>query len=130
MALVLPTISSMTASTRTRYVVNLGNAELIPLGEGREFQVGGMAIAVFRTRDGIFATQVACPHMGGPLADSLVGANVIVCPMHSCTYEIRTGVPVGHNYGTLRTFPATINLQGEILVTLEDHDPVVMRERS
>jgi nitrite reductase (NADH) small subunit len=48
--------------------VTLGPVDLIPAGEGRNFDVAGQRIAVFRSRSGhVFAVQAACPHKGGPL---------------------------------------------------------------
>ena len=64
-----------------RHVV--GRVEDIPLGEGRAFVAGDTQVAVFRTRDGaLHATQAACPHSGGPLADGQTDSIALVCPLH------------------------------------------------
>ncbi len=71
-------------STRTGQVV--GRVEDVPLGEGRAFVVGDTQVAVFRLRDGsLHATQAACPHAGGPLADGQTDLDVLVCPLHLYT---------------------------------------------
>ncbi len=71
---------------------DLGPLEQIPLGEGRNFEVAGRRIAVFRTRDGrVFATQAECPHRGGPLADGLVGGGTLMCPLHEWRFDLTTG---------------------------------------
>ena len=67
--------------TTTGYV--LGPVAEIPPGEGRAFVAGGVQVAVFRLRDGsLHATQAACPHAGGPLADGQTDLDVLVCPLH------------------------------------------------
>jgi hypothetical protein len=63
-------------------LINLGPIDRIPLGEGREFEVEGELIAVFRARDGgVFGAQARCPHRAGHLADGVVGGGLVVCPM-------------------------------------------------
>ena len=70
----------------------VGRVEDIPPGEGRAFAVGDTQIAVFRLRDGsLHATQAACPHAGGPLADGLSDLNVLVCPLHQYAYRWSDG---------------------------------------
>ena len=63
----------------------------IPRGEGRIVEVGGLQMAVFHTRDGVFATQPDCPHRGGPLADGLSGSRAVLCPLHDRIFDLRTG---------------------------------------
>lgn len=70
----------------------IGPLEQIPRGEGRNFEVAGRRVAVFRThQDEVFAAQADCPHLGGPLADGMLGGTVIMCPLHDRTYDLRTG---------------------------------------
>ncbi len=70
----------------------IGEMEQIPRGEGRNFDLGGQVVAVFRTQaDEVFATQAACPHLQGPLADGMMGGTTITCPLHERIYDLRTG---------------------------------------
>ena len=70
----------------------VGTVDEIPLGEGRNFDLPGQRIAVFRGRDGrVFATQSECPHRGGPLADGLLGDGALVCPLHEWRFDLTTG---------------------------------------
>ncbi len=108
-----------TASTTITY--NLGPIQRIPLGEGRIFRVDETDVAIFRVRDGnVFATQSLCPHRGGPLADSLVGADKIVCPLHSYVFDLATGQPVDNSCALLRTYPVVLNEVDEIVLTLSE----------
>jgi nitrite reductase (NADH) small subunit len=70
----------------------VGMVDDVPAGEGRTFVVAGIQVAVFRLRNGsLHATQAACPHAGGPLADGLTDMNVLVCPLHQYAYRWSDG---------------------------------------
>lgn len=70
----------------------LGSIEDIPPGEGRAFELGGRAIAVFRLRSGALrGFPATCPHAGGPLADGQIDENVLICPLHLNTWDLATG---------------------------------------
>ena len=98
---------------------NLGPVERIPLGEGREYEVAGETIAIFRERQGaVYAVQAQCPHRAGALADGIVGAGKVICPLHAFKFELATGAPLGHQCGTLKTFGVKVNDHGEILLTV------------
>ena len=71
----------------------VGRVGDVPPGEGRAFVAGDTQVAVFRLRDGsLHATQAACPHAGGPLADGQTDADVLVCPLHLYAYRWVDGV--------------------------------------
>ena len=110
-----------TTTSLGRFVVNLGPLTKVPRGEGRIFLVGGKSIAVFHTRDSnVFATESTCPHKGGPLADGLVGAQKVICPLHSYVFDLSTGQPVGNSCRPLKTYPVSVNEDGDILVGVEE----------
>ena len=74
----------------------IGSLDQIPPGEGRNFDVSGTKVAVFRTRaDQVFATQANCPHREGPLADGMLGGTVLVCPLHDRSFDLLTGKELG-----------------------------------
>ena len=99
-------------------VVPLGPVEAIPLGQGRTYVVDGRAIAVFRQRDGqLFATQNACPHRGGPLADGIIGAGKVICPLHARKFDLKTGASLQEDCCAVQTYPVRIE-GGEIILTL------------
>ncbi len=94
----------------------IGHISQIPLGEGRNFEVDGTVITVFRTRtQEVFATQPHCPHKGGPLSDGLLGGTLLVCPLHDTTFELRTGESVAGNC-RLRTYPVRAAEDGQIML--------------
>lgn len=70
----------------------LGSADELSIGEGRAYAAGGDIVAVFRLRGGgLHAVSAVCPHAGGPIADGLADAEVVVCPLHQHVYELATG---------------------------------------
>jgi nitrite reductase (NADH) small subunit len=83
------TTAPVTAAPRA-YTV--GRVADVPPGEGRAFVAGGVQVAVFRLRDGsLHATQAACPHAGGPLADGQTDVDVLVCPLHQYAFRWTDG---------------------------------------
>jgi nitrite reductase (NADH) small subunit len=99
-------------------VVTLGSIEAIPEGEGRDFVVGDRRIAVFRGRQGrLYATQAACPHRGGPLADGLLGGETLICPLHSLKFDLVTGRSSDGSCA-LAVYPVRLSAAGQILVDL------------
>jgi nitrite reductase/ring-hydroxylating ferredoxin subunit len=95
----------------------LGRVEDIPMGEGRAFVAGGAQVAVFRLRDGsLHATQAACPHAGGPLADGQTDVNVLVCPLHLYAYRWSDGASTS-GAAPIRVFPVR-DVDGEIVVAV------------
>lgn len=98
---------------------NLGPVALIPLGEGRLFDAGGVTIAVFRTRDSrVYATEPWCPHRGGPLADGIVAADRVLCPLHGYAFALATGKAIHHECGSIKTYAVRLNQDDEVLVTM------------
>jgi nitrite reductase (NADH) small subunit len=83
----------------------LARVEDVPPGEGRAFVAGGVQVAVFRLRDGsLHATQAACPHAGGPLADGQTDVDVLVCPLHQYAFRWADGTSPG-GAPPVRTYP-------------------------
>lgn len=99
---------------------DLGPVSRIPLGEGRQYRVRGIDVAVFRTRDeGVFATQAYCPHKQGPLADGVIGAGKVICPLHGARFDLRTGCEARQACAPLATFAVLVSPDGRILLDLD-----------
>lgn len=54
-------------------------------------EVGGVPIALGRDGERYFATQRACVHRGGDLADGIVSRGHLVCPHHGWRFSTQTG---------------------------------------
>ncbi|MBV9850604.1 MAG: Rieske 2Fe-2S domain-containing protein [Armatimonadetes bacterium] len=102
---------------------NLGCVTQIPLGEGRNFVVDGVEVAVFHTRKGVYATQAECPHRRGPLADGLLGGTTVVCPFHAWKFDLTTGQPL-MGQCAIQTYPARLSEAGEVLLTFDSQGPL------
>ncbi|MFN0119052.1 MAG: Rieske (2Fe-2S) protein [Blastocatellia bacterium] len=112
-------MTGVTETTIAGLVFNLGAIDRIPPGEGREYEVAGRLVAVFRERGGaLFATQARCPHREGHLADGIVGGGQVICPMHARKFELRTGQAVGNDCPALRAYPVRLHENNEITLTL------------
>ena len=101
----------------------LGYITQIPLGEGRNFVVGGVEVAVFHTRKGVYATQAECPHRQGPLADGLLGGATVVCPFHAWKFDLETGEALLGQCG-IRTYPMQVTESGEMVLTFDGQGPL------
>ena len=96
---------TVTVAPAGPHAFTIGMADDVPLGEGRAFVVGGEQVAVFRLRDGsLHATQAACPHAGGPLADGQSDPDVLVCPLHQYAYRWSDGASTS-GAAPIRTYP-------------------------
>jgi nitrite reductase (NADH) small subunit len=110
----------MTVATATIRSVRIGPASSIPIGEGRTYRIGDLSIAIYRTRSGeVYATQAACPHRSGPLADGVIGEGKVMCPLHGYTFRLATGEPVGQECAPLRTFPVSVDAAGDVVLTID-----------
>jgi nitrite reductase (NADH) small subunit len=62
---------------------------------GRKVTVNGRHVALFRLGDEFFAIDNLCLHKAGPLCDGHIDAgDVVTCPWHGWSYEIKTGTLV------------------------------------
>ncbi len=75
-----------------------------------------LAVAVFHTRSGaVHATQAACPHREGPLADGILGGTTVICPLHSRRFDVATGAAPSGECG-LATYQVRITETGDIML--------------
>lgn len=80
-------------TTQNEFVVVGRVSEFAP-GAGRMVVVSGRHVAVFRLGDEFFALDNMCLHRGGPLCEGPVHRDVVTCPWHGWSYQIRTGTMV------------------------------------
>ncbi len=105
--------------TKTMHETLVAPLSAIPPGEGRNFDIGGEQLAIFHTRSGkVFATQASCPHKAGPLADGLIGGDILVCPLHAWKFDLRTGNAILGTCG-IKTYPARLDENQRIFVMLD-----------
>jgi nitrite reductase (NADH) small subunit len=104
--------------------VSVGRLERLPLGQGRTFVVDGREIAVFRQRDGrLFAAQGRCPHRRGPLAEGLLGAGKVICPLHAHKFDLAGGA--GAEVGECIEIYPVREQAGSVFVGISGERPAV-----
>lgn len=96
--------------------------EDMPPGTSQEIMINHHPVAVFHTRDDEWiATDGRCPHEQGPLVDCIIGNGRLTCPIHSYSFDIKTGACDNPDIDPLRIY--TIELRnGRVLVKLQAAD--------
>ena len=75
-----------------------------------EVTVGERVLAIYRTREGYFATDGICTHQRAHLAEGLVIGNVIECPKHQGRFDLRDGAAKGPPASVaLSTYPVKLS---------------------
>jgi nitrite reductase (NADH) small subunit len=72
----------------------VGRAADFPIGFGKMVMVGGRQVAIFHLADGFYAVDNLCLHRGGPLCAGPIANDIVTCPWHGWSYEIKTGTMV------------------------------------
>jgi 3-phenylpropionate/trans-cinnamate dioxygenase ferredoxin component len=67
----------------------------LAVDEPKRVLVGGIAVAVVRTDEGVFAISDTCSHANVPLSQGEVEDCRIECWLHGSTFDLRTGEPSG-----------------------------------
>lgn len=85
-------------------------APLSDLGPGSVtvVEVGGAAVAVFNTGEGLYAVDNRCAHRGGPISRGWVSDGVVTCPWHWWRYRLSTGQRLGSDRIGLKTYPVSV----------------------
>ena len=82
------------------------------------FTHAGRHYAVYRLEDGVFATDGHCTHEVQDLADGFVLDDVIECPLHGGSFDIRTGKALTPPVCVdLATYPAKV-VDGDIFIAV------------
>lgn len=95
----------------------LCSVETIPEGRGRNFQVDGHEIAVFRSGGAFHALSGRCPHQGAPLEDAEVVGGEVVCAWHGWSFDLATGRRADEPGESLQRFPVRV-VGGMLVVEL------------
>lgn len=91
--------------------VRVAKAVEIAPGKIQEVQVEGKTIAVANVGGKFYAISNTCIHRGGPLGQGPLEGNVVTCPWHGWSYDVRNG-RTGHNQAAgVPCYP--VELRGE-----------------
>ncbi len=88
-------------------------------GDVIEVKVGDDVITVFRIGDEFHATAGICTHAYARLVEGYVEGDIVECPYHGGSFDIRTGKAVASPCTVdLKRYPLRVEA-GEILVGIE-----------
>jgi nitrite reductase/ring-hydroxylating ferredoxin subunit len=79
----------------------------------------GVAVLLVRKGADIFAISNRCPHMGCPLGQGKLEGNIVRCPCHDWTFDIRTGELTLAREIKVPTYRTKVE-SGKVFVSLED----------
>ena len=89
--------------------VALADAEDLEPEDVIEVTVEGAAIAVYRTKEGYFASDGICTHEHSRLCEGFVFGNIIECGKHQGRFDVRTGAPKrAPVHLPLKTYPVRV----------------------
>lgn len=69
----------------------VARVEEVPEVGGKEVEVDGKRICLFKHNREVFATAALCPHKGVPLAVGCVENGAVICAMHGWEFDLKTG---------------------------------------
>jgi nitrite reductase (NADH) small subunit len=92
----------------------------LPIGTGLSVQIARpqkqpLAVALFRSRQGVYALHDHCPHRGGPLSRGEVDGRFVFCPNHGWKIDIPTGTAVEPARGCAAAFAVRVQ-RGQVLL--------------
>jgi len=88
-------------------------------GPGVSVSVEGRQIALYEFEGSIYAVDNRCPHRGGPMADGPVSGATITCPLHSWSFDMRSGEAVGRPGATIACFSISKDPSGKIAIEID-----------
>jgi nitrite reductase (NADH) small subunit/3-phenylpropionate/trans-cinnamate dioxygenase ferredoxin subunit len=87
---------TMNRQPSTSEFVTVATVDEIPPGTGKTVDVNGTWIALFNVAGAFYAVDNTCPHAGGPLGEGYLAGEVIECPWHGWSFNVRTGERPGN----------------------------------
>ena len=86
--------------------------------------VDGIAMAVVRTGEGVFAINDRCSHADVALSEGEVDGCAIECWLHGSAFDLRTGVPLSlPAIVPVATYPVRVTGEGAAAVVEIDPTP-------
>ncbi len=72
-------------------LVKVATVEEIDPGTGSVVTADGKEIALFNLGGTYYAIDNTCKHLGGPLGEGDLEAEIVTCPWHGWEYNVKTG---------------------------------------
>jgi len=95
-----------------------GIAEAPAVGKVMEAEVEGVGVCLANVNGELSALDNWCPHRRGPLGQGWVEGESVVCPWHSWSFNVKTGLAEYPVHERVDVFP--VRVEGEdVLVDIE-----------
>ena len=94
----------------------------------KSYRILGRNVGIVKDKDGdFFATEVSCKHHNADLTLGKFDGDIVVCPRHGWTYNIRTGQCLDHDSSPLRRY--ALKIEGDdIFVSATPEEPEEIEE--
>jgi len=83
-----------------------------------EAEAGGKVFCLGNIEGELHALNGICPHRGGPLGQGWVEGESVVCPWHSWSFNLKTGIAEHPVKQRVRVYPLTVKGE-DVLVELD-----------
>ena len=93
-------------------------AEAPQPGNVTEAEAGGKVFCLGNIEGELHALNGICPHRGGPLGQGWVERESVVCPWHSWSFNLKTGIAEHPVKQQVRVYPLTVKGE-DVLVELD-----------
>jgi nitrite reductase (NADH) small subunit len=88
------------------------------VGQVAEAEVDGVTVCLANVNGELSAVDNICPHRHGPLGQGWLEGESVVCPWHSGTFHVKTGLSGYPVHERVDVFP--LRVEGEdVLVDIE-----------
>jgi nitrite reductase/ring-hydroxylating ferredoxin subunit len=98
--------------------VRVARLSELPAGTMRYCEVAGVPVCLVHAASGIRAVQDTCTHDEASLCDGYLEGDVLECPLHQATFDVRDGKVLSP--------PATVDLR--VFDVTVDGDEIRVRE--
>ena len=96
-----------------------GNLSQLAEGKMMGVELGGRAIVVCRTKDGVTALDNVCSHAYALMHEGRLRGNRLICPLHGASFDCRSGAVLGAPATSpLATFAVRVGDDGAVEVGL------------
>lgn len=102
-----------------RWVKVCALAEAPAAGQAMEADAEGVGICLANVGGELSALDNWCPHRRGPLGQGWVEGESVVCPWHSWTFDVKTGVAELPVHDRVTVFPVRVE-DGDVLVEIDE----------
>jgi nitrite reductase/ring-hydroxylating ferredoxin subunit len=99
-------------------MVKIAQTDELSPGSGKVVDADGRSIALFNVEGAFHAIENTCTHRGGPLGEGDLNGEIVTCPWHGATFNVKTGAVTSSPAGTgVRSF--VVKVEGnDVLVEL------------